>query len=85
MKTEITVDPKTLSASAIFMVEDFKSDKDYKDTLAILSMVAGDYHLDPEVEVDELKEFVAKAKEENHSALEFIVDEEGVELELITP
>ncbi|MCO4754812.1 MAG: hypothetical protein KC478_10045 [Bacteriovoracaceae bacterium] len=85
MKTEISVDPKTLSAKALFLVEDFKEEKDFKDTLAILSMVAGDYHLDPEVELDELKDFVKKAQEEAQSALEFIIDEEGIDLELVTP
>lgn len=83
MKTEITIDPKTLSAEMILKVEDFKSEKDFKDSLAILSMVAGDYHLDPEVEVEELEGFVQKAKNEAKMALKFTVDEEGLDLEFV--
>lgn len=82
MKTDITVNPKTLAADIIFLVEDFKKEHDFKDALAILSMVAGDYHLDPEVEVDEFQGFVQKAKNEAKMALKFTVDEEGLELEL---
>lgn len=83
MKTDITVNPKTLAAHVLFKVEDFTKDHDYKDSLAILSMVSGDYHLDPEIEVEELKEFVQRAKDEAKTALEFVVNEEGLELELI--
>lgn len=83
MKSDITIHPKDLSATLIFHVEDFRSDSDYKNALAILSMVAGDYQLDPEVEVKELKAFVEQAIEGDKNALEFIVDEEGLELELI--
>lgn len=83
MKTEITVNPKTMAATILFKVEDFTKEADYKNALAILSMVAGDYHLDPEVEVEELQGFVQQAKNEAKMALEFIVDEEGLELELL--
>lgn len=83
MQNDISIDPKTMSARLLFKIEDFKSEKDFKDALAILSMVAGDFHLDPEVEVEELQGFVQKAKNEAKMALEFVVDEEGLELELI--
>ena len=83
MKTDISIHPKDLSARVLFNVEDFSGEQDYKDALAILSMVAGDYHLDPEVEVEEMMGFVQQAKNEAKMALEFIVDEDGLELELI--
>lgn len=83
MKTDISINPKTLAAHVVFLAQDFAKESDYKDALAILSMVSGDFHLDPEIGVEELKEFVQKAKNEAKMALEFVVDEEGLELELI--
>lgn len=83
MKTDISINPKSLEAHVFFKVEDFTKEHDYKDALAILSMVAGDYHLDPELEVEELQAFVEQARNEAKMALEFVVDEEGLELELV--
>lgn len=83
MRNDISIDPKSMSAHLTFKIEDFNSEKDYKDALAILSMVAGDFHLDPEIEVEELKQFIEKAKNEAKMALKFVINEEELELELL--
>lgn len=84
MKADITINPSTFDAHVTFNTQDFKSDIDIKNTLAIVSMIAGDFSLDPEIEVGDMKNFVERAKTEDKVALLFTIGEDGLDLEFIS-
>ena len=81
MLVDINIDEKNFDATLSFNLVDFHSESSFKNTLAIVSMIAGDYSLDPEIEPSELKEMVSKGVEMAHSKLIFSISEEGIEAE----
>lgn len=83
MLVDITIDPKNLDAFIRFEVENLKDEKSYKDSVAIISMIAGDYNLDPELEVLDLQEMVKMALDKGMKAIIFDINEDGVEAELV--
>lgn len=83
MNTQININQKTLDTDVIFKVEDIQSQDHAKECLIILTMIAGDYALDPEIELEDFNSFVEKAKSEDKMALLFSINEDGLELEFI--
>lgn len=83
MIADISVNPKTLDCDIRFRIEDIKNENSIKDCLAIVSMISGDYALDPELELEDMISFVEKAKNEDKVTLLFTVSEDGLELELL--
>lgn len=83
MLVDITIDPKSFDAFIKFEVHNFKDDKSYKDSVAIISMIAGDYSLDPELEISDLQDMVKMALDKGAKAIVFDVNEEGLEAELV--
>ena len=72
-----------IATKAIFKVEDFKSAKDYKESIAIIFMICADYCLDPELEPEDLEGFVQQAKQKSKANLALFADEDGIELEFL--
>ena len=70
-----------IQTKAIFELVNFKTELDYKEGLGITLMICGDYYLDPEFEVDDLKGFVAQGLENAKDKLTLFVSEDGLELE----
>jgi hypothetical protein len=83
MKTDISINHKTLDTNITFKVNDIKNENSLKDCLAIVSMISGDYALDPELDLEDMISFVEKAKSEDKMALLFTISEDGLELELL--
>ncbi len=83
MKCDINVNPKTYECTLDFKLSDFNAEKDYQNSLAILCMVAGDYSLDPEVELSEFKELVQQGINDQKDVIQFLIDEEGIEAEML--
>lgn len=81
MLVDISINEKNFDATLTFNLVDFHSETAFKNTLAIIAMIAGDYSLDPEIEPSELKEMVSKGVEMAHSKLVFLISEEGIEAE----
>ena len=44
-------------------------------------MIAGDYALDPEIEVEDLKDFISMAIEKGKAKLALFISEDGLELD----
>lgn len=82
MLVDIQINEKSLDATLCFQLENFKDQKSHKDALAIVIMIAGDYSLDPEIELEDLMDIVARGKEEQVNKLIFTVNEEEIEAEL---
>ncbi len=83
MLVDVSVDPKSLDAFIRLEVENLKDEKSYKDSVAIISMIAGDYNLDPELEVSDLQEMAKMALDKGMKAILFDINEDGVEAELV--
>ena len=81
MLVDISINPKDLSCDLTYSVEQFSAEYNYSEAIAILSMVAGDFNIDPELEPEEFKAFILKAKEESKLNLTFNIDEDGLDLE----
>jgi hypothetical protein len=81
MQLDISIDEKTLDAQLSFKLSDFKSAKHYKDALAIIMMVAGDYSLDPEMEIEDLEDIVQKGMDEQAQKVIFFINEDEIEAE----
>ena len=82
MNVNISFHPKDHMAFLNFSVEDFKSDLQLKECLAIVAIICGDFYLDPELEIEDIEQFVEAAKEKQKTQLVFELSEEGLELEL---
>jgi len=79
MNVDININPKTLDCDLVFAVANFKTPVDFKNAIAIICMVSGDFSLDPELEVEDLEEIVATAKEKESKNVNFYIGEGGVE------
>ena len=70
-----------VQTKATFNLKNLNGPKDFKETLAIIFMISADYYLDPELEIADLENFKIQGLEKSKSKLEFLVSEEGLELE----
>lgn len=82
MLVDIQIVPKTYEAVLKFELENFKDEKSFKDAIAIVTMVAGDYSLDPEIELEDLQDMVKVALKENKKSMIFSIMEDGIEAEM---
>jgi hypothetical protein len=83
MLVDIQIIPKTLEAVLKFEVENFKSDKCFKNAIATITMVAADYSLDPEFELSDLQGMVKVALKDSKRSIVFSILEDGIEAELV--
>lgn len=79
MLVDITIDEKSLNSVVTFNLADFEGQKSFKDTVAIIMMIAGDYSLDPELELEDLQGIVSKGKDEQAQKLIFLINEDEIE------
>ena len=83
MIVDIQLDPKNEETKAIFEIANIVSAINIKEVIAIVSIICGDYHMDPELEESELEEFLKQAKDKEKTNLTFYISEEGLELEFL--
>ncbi len=72
-----------IHTKATFDFINLNTEKDFKETLAIIFMVSADYYLDPELEIEDLKEFKTMGLEKNKAKLTLIASEDGIEAEFL--
>ncbi len=75
------IEKPEIHTKAIFKLSDFDNDHKIKESLAIIFMIAGDYALDPEIEVEDLKGFISMAIEKGKAKLALFISEDGLELD----
>lgn len=75
------IEKPEISSKVIFETKNFTKEKDFKEALAIIFMVCGDYYLDPELEVEDLQGFLEKASEKKKDKLALYISEDGLELD----
>ena len=80
MKVSFEIEPKNHIALLAIDPNELNKEKDYKDLLSLITIISADFYLDPELEIDYLKELCDKAKSDKKSLL-ISFDEEGIELE----
>ena len=81
MKVDITIHPKTHDAHIKFDFDQFKELKDLKDSVAILSMISGDFSLDPEMTIEDFQSLIEQGKSAKNTAITFDINEDGIEAE----
>lgn len=82
MQVDVSFNTQEHTAFLKFKVADFKSDLQFSECLAIITIFSGDFYLDPELELEDLKSFVESAQAAEKTELIFDLSEDGLELEL---
>lgn len=82
MIVDITINPKSLETIMRFEISNLKNEGSYKECIAIIAMIAGDYSLDPELEISDLQSMVKMALDKTMTAIIFEINEDGLEAEL---
>lgn len=82
MQINFSINPKDHSAHIHFDPKKINNDKDYKDILSLITIVGADFYLDPELELEQIKDLSEKALQEEKT-IDIMFDEEGIELEFI--
>ena len=83
MLVDIQIDPKTFDAQLKFEISNFKDSTSYKNAIATITMIAGDYSLDPELEIEDVENMVKMALKDDKSLVIFYIGEDGIEAELV--
>ena len=77
------IEKPEISTNATFQLADLNSPKAYKETVAIIFMLAAEYHLDPELDVSDIEGYVKDAHEKTKVKMTLNISEEGLELEFL--
>ena len=81
MNVDVKIDRKTLDAKVEFKFENISGLEDLMDSVAIISMIAGDFSLDPELELEDFQELVLNGKSAGNNSIIFDIGEDGIEAE----
>ncbi len=81
MIVDLNFDEKDQAAVITFFPKEFSSPGHYSLALIYLTIIAGEYDLDPEMSEDDLREMIEGATEKNQDAVAFVVSEDGIEVD----
>ena len=81
MLVDIEFDEKNHETFATFETSRMNDERKIKEVLAIVTMISADYHLDPELEVEDMLDFIEQSNERSKAKMTFSICEEGLELE----
>lgn len=70
------------TAELTFEVERFKDERDTKLAIAIVTTFCGDFALDPELEPEDFAEIIEQVKAKGKTQFTFLINEDGVEVDL---
>jgi hypothetical protein len=82
MKLDFDFDPKTHTAHITYFLSELTGDHNIQLALNLLSCIAGDYDLDPELEPEEFLEIIQKVKTAGQTDFTIDIDEDGIEIDL---
>ena len=82
MKVDISFSKGGEAATIKFFLSEFLGPKDTLTGLSILTLVAADFDLDPELEPEEFDNILTQIKEEKSEEFTVSIDEEGIEIDL---
>ncbi|MBT3981441.1 MAG: hypothetical protein HOE90_08815 [Bacteriovoracaceae bacterium] len=82
MKVNIDFDGKEQSTNLTFYHDQFNTDRDYNVAISIVQTFCADFDMDPELEVEDFKEIIIKSGEKESQKFTFIIDEEGIEVDV---
>lgn len=81
MIVDINFDEKDQVAVITFFPKEFSSPGHYSLALVYLSIIAGEYDLDPEMTEDDLQIIIDSAIDKNQDAVVFAISEDGIEVD----
>jgi hypothetical protein len=81
LKIDITQNAKDHTYHLAIKVDQFKTLKDYEVLHNLINAISLDFHLDPEISVDDLKKIVADGKAEEAEEITCEIGKEGIDIE----
>ena len=81
MKVDFEINDKTYEAKIEFAISELESPANIANAMALVTIVAADYELDPELEQADMLDLIEKAKVQS-KPLSFLISEEGIEVDL---
>ena len=81
MKIDITQQAKDHTFHLIVKIDQFKNLRDYETCHNLINALSLDFDLDPEITLDDLKNIVQEAKNEEALELSCTIGNEGVDIE----
>lgn len=82
MKLDFDIDKFSGNYLLKFNVDQFKSDIDHKMAITIVTCVSLDYDLDPELEVEDMRDILDKTLELGKEEFTFEIGEDGIEVDI---
>lgn len=83
MKIDVDFNNEEQSALISFYPEEFKTKRDFLLAVNIVQTFSADFDLDPELGEEDIKTILSKLKDEDKNHLVFIINEEGIEVDLV--
>lgn len=81
MKIDVTQDAKSQTYTIAIKIDQFKMLRDYEVLHNLINAISLDFDLDPEVSVEDLKNIVAEAKQEEADSITCEIGPEGIDIE----
>lgn len=82
MNVRFWVDEGSLESFIEFNIRNFNEPMDFKNALALITMVAADYDLDPEMDEETMIDIIKKTQEHEKETFVFSFHEEGIEVDI---
>ena len=82
MLVDIDIDKLTRNYLIKFTLDQFREDSDYKMALGIVRCIAADCELEPELEIEDMKDIANKARELFKNSFTFEIGEEDIEVDI---
>lgn len=81
MQIDFNLD-QDFTSSLKFELTNIQTDRDKKLVVALVTMVSGDYALDPEIELSTIDEILDSVKTQNKESFTFQINEDGIEVDI---
>lgn len=82
MLVDIDIDKFNNNYLVKFTLDQFTEEVDYRMALTIIKCVAADMELEPELEVEDMKDIAGKTRELIKNAFTFEIGQEGIEVDI---
>lgn len=82
MKIDVDIDKFSGGYKLTFPLSEFNDLADFKMCIAITKVFSADMELEPELEVDDIKEIIEKTKELDQSRFIVEIYEDGIEVDI---
>lgn len=82
MKVDIQIAKDCEQIDIKFFTEEFKTPRNYREAIHIVTCFSYEFDLDPELEDEDLEEIIEKTKELEKDEFTFNINEDGIEVDI---